>query len=151
MQNMVIAKKMPKAKQDNLLQQALQLEAYSAHAMGEQKAKIIYIAIVIAALLSVGTIAAHLLEGWDWIDSAYFATMTLTTVGYGDFVPTHQATRLFIIFYALGGVATLLYGLTAIAKYYVERREAKFYHQWSKMSNIGGSHNPIPDISPHKK
>jgi len=141
----------PITKQHELAQQALQLEAYSSRAMGEQKAKVIYIAVIIIGILSAGTVAVHFLEGWDWIDSAYFATMTLTTVGYGDFVPTHQATRVFVIVYALGGVATLLYGLTTIAKYYVERREAKFYHQWSKMSNLGGPRNPIPDISPRRK
>ncbi|MEK6924331.1 MAG: hypothetical protein AABW54_03780, partial [Candidatus Micrarchaeota archaeon] len=41
-------------------------------------------------------------------------------------VPTHEATRAFIIVYLLVGVSTVLYGLGTIAQYYVEKREHEF-------------------------
>lgn len=110
------------------LSTAKQLDEAQRKAVSEQEAKLTYIALIIITLLATGTVVVHYLENWGWIDSLYFSTVTLTTVGYGDFVPTHQLTRVFIILYILGGVSTLLYGLTAISKYYVDRREYKFYH-----------------------
>lgn len=43
------------------------------------------------------------------IISCYFTLTTLTTVGYGDFVPTNNAERIFAIFIMLLGVAMFSY------------------------------------------
>lgn len=34
------------------------------------------------------------LESWSFIDSMYFTVATITTVGYGDLVPTNQASKI---------------------------------------------------------
>ena len=39
-------------------------------------------------------------EGWSVIDSLYFCVMTMTTIGYGDFVPTTDLSKLFTIIYS---------------------------------------------------
>lgn len=64
----------------------------------------IYIFVVIA----IGAVVYHWLEGWDWLDSFYFVVITLTTIGYGDLVPTQPITKLITIFYGLNGVILLL-------------------------------------------
>jgi len=43
-----------------------------------------------------------------FLDSIYLATITMTSVGYGEFSPANQAARAFAIFWILGG--TLLVG-----------------------------------------
>lgn len=40
-------------------------------------------------------------------DAIYFATVTLTTVGYGDLVPQGDGIRLFTVFYALLAVGII--------------------------------------------
>lgn len=73
-----------------------------------QKAKINVIGalVAVAVILSVGTISYHYLENWTWTQSLYFSVTTMTTVGYGDIIPTTDVSRLFSIFYMLVSVAT---------------------------------------------
>ena len=75
--------------------------------------------------LGVGTIAFHYLETWSWIDSLYFSVSTLTTVGYGDLVPTTTMSKLFATFYILIGVAIMLTALASIGKELLIRREVR--------------------------
>jgi len=37
----------------------------------------------------------------DWTDSFYFTGMTMTTVGYSDFVPTTPQTKMFTVVYSI--------------------------------------------------
>ena len=69
-----------------------------------------------------GTVVYHFLEGWRWLDSAYFSAMTLTTVGFGDFVPKTDLGKIFTIFYAFLGIAVALYTLSRVGQLYVEHR-----------------------------
>jgi hypothetical protein len=56
---------------------------------------------------AVGTVVYHLLEGWSWVDSLYFCTACVTTVGFGDLTPTSDAARLFTVVYIFAGIAVI--------------------------------------------
>ena len=75
------------------------------------------------ALILLGTVVYHYLENWTWISCFYFSVTTLTTVGYGDLVPTTDASRLFTAFYVLAGVSLALMSLTVIGNDFLERQE----------------------------
>ncbi|MDN4474538.1 potassium channel family protein [Demequina sp. SYSU T00192] len=64
-------------------------------------------------LLAVGTVVYHQLEGWSWVDSLYFSTVALTTVGFGDLTPTSDGAKLFTVAYLFVGVSILLAFLNA--------------------------------------
>lgn len=66
-------------------------------------------------VLLVGTIFYHFTEDWSWLDSLYFSTITLTTIGYGDFAPTTDLTRFFTIIYVLVGLGIITSFITAVA------------------------------------
>jgi hypothetical protein len=68
------------------------------------------------AVMLFGTVFYHLVEGWSWLDSLYFCTVTLATVGYGGIVPTTDVGRAFTIFYILFGFGIFASFLTAIAR-----------------------------------
>lgn len=65
------------------------------------------------ALLATGTVVYHVLEDWSWVDSLYFSTVALTTVGFGDLTPTSDVTKLFTVVYILAGVSILITYLNA--------------------------------------
>jgi voltage-gated potassium channel Kch len=70
---------------------------------------LVYLAFIV---LGLGTIFYRAFEGLSWVDALYFSVVTLTTVGYGDFVPVTDGGKLFTILY-------ILVGLGIIAKFIV--------------------------------
>jgi hypothetical protein len=76
--------------------------------------RIYYAFVIVVVLLGIGTIYYSFAEGWSYIDSFYFSTMTLTTIGFGDLAPTTPAARIFTSIYALFGIGIMLYILSAV-------------------------------------
>ena len=77
----------------------------------------------IIVMLSIGTVVYHNIEGWDWLDAFYFTGVTLTTVGYGDFHPTHDTSKLFTVFLAFCGIMIVFYSASVVANIYFERQQ----------------------------
>jgi voltage-gated potassium channel Kch len=85
------------------------------------------IIVTVSALVSLivlGTVAYHYLEKWSWVSSFYFTVCTLTTIGYGDLVPTTDTSRLFTAFFALAGVTIAFTSLSALGAIYLRRGES---------------------------
>jgi voltage-gated potassium channel len=64
----------------------------------------------------------HNLENWSYIDSFYFSSITLTTVGFGDLVPTHNISKIITSIYTILGVGTFLFCLGVVSEYYFYKR-----------------------------
>ena len=56
----------------------------------QMKSTITVFVIMAFLLLTLGTFA-HAYEGWSYFEGIYFAFVTLSTIGFGDFVPSHPA------------------------------------------------------------
>lgn len=83
------------------------------------------IALAAVTVLTVGVVFYHFVERFRWLDSLYFSFVTLTTVGYGDFVPKTDAGKLFTIFYLLIGIAIIASLLNNLIRSGVARRKIK--------------------------
>jgi voltage-gated potassium channel len=82
-------------------------------------AELAIVAITLVVLVSGGTVFYHWQEGWSWIDSFYFCSMTMTTVGYGDFSPSTESSKLFTVAYAISSIGLFIAFASKIAAIHI--------------------------------
>ncbi len=72
--------------------------------------------IVFMVIVLAGGYAYSSIEGWSYLDSVYFSAVTITTLGYGDFVPVTSLGKIFTIIFSLSGIVIGLYIITMLGK-----------------------------------
>lgn len=72
------------------------------------------LAILLPFLLT-GMTFFHLVEGMSWLDALYFSVVTLTSVGYGDFVPETAIGKIFTMLYIVLGIGLFIAFFTELA------------------------------------
>lgn len=71
------------------------------------------------AVIVVGCLGYHYIEGWNWFDSLYMSVTTVTTVGYGEVHPLGSAGRIFTMLMLLFGVSAFTWAFSEILNYFV--------------------------------
>ena len=107
------------------------------------KKRILYAALIVVILLGTGTMFYSSTEGWSFVDSFYFSTMTLTTIGFGDLAPTTETTRAFTSIYALFGIGIMLYILSSVIGSFIFKQEKYFDRLFFPIKNIRKEQNTI--------
>jgi len=88
--------------------------------------------VLLIVLLGIGTQSYHTLEGWSYLDSAYFTVVTITTIGYGDFVPLTNMGKIFTMIFPFIGIGMALYLFSATGAYFFRKmmeEVEKFSHK----------------------
>ncbi len=101
--------------------------------------KIFMLFSIIAILLGIGTFVYHFAEGWSYVDSLYFSSISLTTRGYGELHPTTTFSKLFTVFYLFLGVVFVIYSLSSLIGHYIQYKEPAIT---KKVDNIMNSFSP---------
>ncbi|CAE7362968.1 TPKB [Symbiodinium natans] len=57
-------------------------------------------------ILFAGLFYTHV-EGWTFLEAAYFAMVTMSTCGYGDFYPTEWYSQMVTVFFILVGISVV--------------------------------------------
>lgn len=72
---------------------------------------------IFAALIILGANVYRYVEEWSILDSYYFTVVTVTTIGYGDFVPKTPIGKIFTIFYSFLGIVMVFYFISLTGRY----------------------------------
>ena len=56
--------------------------------------------LIFVGIILLGAVVYQYLENWNFIDSIYFSAVTITTLGYGDFVPQTKTGKILTIFFS---------------------------------------------------
>ena len=131
--------------------------------------KAISVLLPFVGLILLGATVVGVLEGWTPIESIYFAVVSLTTVGFGDYFPTNSASRFFCIIWLPFSVGFMSLYLGNIAAFYIRlsdrniarierhlRRRIDALKQLSEREReaararaLRGQQDDSPDIHPH--
>ncbi len=68
--------------------------------------------VILSIIYVISVLFFHIVEGWNYLDAAYYTTVTLATVGYGDFTPKSDLGKVGTIVLIFTGVSTALYVIT---------------------------------------
>lgn len=99
------------------------------------KGKFVFLFLVIGFLLAIGTLFYHFAESWSYLDSFYFAVLSLTSRGYSELHPTTALSVIFTAFYLLLGVALVLYSLSSLIGHYIQNQEPIITKNMDKLVN----------------
>ena len=94
------------------------------------------VVITFVILISSWTFLFSYLEWWTYIQWFYFAVTTMTTVGYGDLIPTNDITRLSVSLFILISVTLYISTAAIIWNKYLE-------HTAKKRENIFGRYGDL--------
>lgn len=70
--------------------------------------------VILSVYYAFGAVAYDELENWKLLDTTYFLTVTVTTVGYGDMCPETNEGKLFTVVYALFGLVFVFAALSPL-------------------------------------
>ena len=59
------------------------------------------IAVAVVTVVGTGSALFSTLEGWRLVDSFYFITVSLSSIGYGDFTPSSPLSRILLVTFVL--------------------------------------------------
>lgn len=76
-------------------------------------------------IISIGSVGFYLIEKMTVVDSFYFTTVLLTTVGYGDITPVTNGGKLFATLYVLVAGTVLLHNMSLISMIPLELRKRR--------------------------
>lgn len=84
-----------------------------------------FLLIFIALLLTCSTLFYTKYEGWSIVDSLYFSVMTMSTVGYGDFVPSTASSKIFTIVFTFLSIGVFVAFTAKVVKIAFETKPQK--------------------------
>eukprot|EP00550_Attheya_septentrionalis_P013190 CAMPEP_0198306050 /NCGR_PEP_ID=MMETSP1449-20131203/58220_1 /TAXON_ID=420275 /ORGANISM="Attheya septentrionalis, Strain CCMP2084" /LENGTH=867 /DNA_ID=CAMNT_0044008595 /DNA_START=36 /DNA_END=2639 /DNA_ORIENTATION=- len=77
------------------------------------------ILLPLSFLVLIGAAVVGPIEGWTLVESIYFAVVSLTTVGFGDYYPTKKSAKWFCIFWLPFSIGFMSVYLGTVAHFYI--------------------------------
>jgi len=104
-----------------------------------RRANILTLLATLTLIIAGGTAFFHVVEGWSWLDSYFFTVVTLSTVGYGNFVPVTALGKIGTTVFIMIGLGIFAIIIQQFGSYAVKKREE--HTEWL-IARLGHHHNP---------
>ena len=98
--------------------------------------------LLIIVLYTISIFFYNKFEGWSYLDAAYFITMSITTIGYGDFAPKTDEGKIFTMFLAFIGISLAFLLISTIASYRQRTIDRHFAKRWAILRSI----SPLAEV-----
>lgn len=85
--------------------------------------KMLVVMVPFLFLILLGATVVGSIEGWNMMESIYFASVSMSTVGYGDYYPEKLASSWFCILWLPFSVGFLSLYLGSVANWYIDVSE----------------------------
>ncbi|MGD1118033.1 MAG: potassium channel family protein [Dehalococcoidales bacterium] len=82
-----------------------------------------YLLLLPVAVVIAGTIGFMLIQKLSFLDAFYFTITTISTVGYGDILPTTAGAKVFAIIIIIFGIGSFLTLLTTAVQWLTQRQQ----------------------------
>lgn len=105
-----------------------------------------YVLLMAIALIGIGGISIHFIEGMSFLDGIWWAFVTTTTVGYGDLSPKTGIGRVVAMILMIAGIG-LIGSLTSTITSYFIRAERKKSFSSELIDNIKIRLDDVENIS----
>jgi voltage-gated potassium channel len=77
------------------------------------------------SLMMGATLFYRHVEGWTMVDALYFSVMTMSTIGFGDLVPTTPLSKIFTIVFSLLSVGVFVAVVGKIVEIILKRKSTR--------------------------
>ncbi|MDH7479433.1 MAG: potassium channel protein [Syntrophomonadaceae bacterium] len=91
---------------------------------------------ILLAVILLGVLGSMKLMDLNLVQALYVTIVTMTTTGFGDFVPTNDLGRIFVVFLLLGGVGAVAFASTSMVHLVVEGQLQNFLGRRSMQKDI---------------
>lgn len=106
--------------QDKLLELGLKLvSGIQTYIKDNPVGQLLVVLVPFLVLILLGAAVVGTVQGWDVHESIYFAVVSMTTVGFGDYYPSELASTWFCIFWLPFSVGFLSLYLGSVAQLYL--------------------------------
>lgn len=82
--------------------------------------KLKWVFLILAGVISYGTLGYTLIEGWSFLESFYMTVITLSTVGFREVRALSSTGRVFTIILVIFGVAGAAFTISVLGQFIVE-------------------------------
>ncbi|SGY76217.1 BQ5605_C005g03475 [Microbotryum silenes-dioicae] len=98
----------------------------SGSGLTEKQRALVIAVMSLLCYLGLGSLVFSFMEDFSYIDSLYFTIVTITSVGFGDLIPTTVGAKIFSFFYDLCGLVLLAFTIAIARETVLETFEANY-------------------------
>jgi hypothetical protein len=112
---------------------------------------LVFMSILVTLWVVLGALVMGSFEDWSFTRGIYFALVTLTTIGFGDFAPSSAHSRGFNIFYASVGIIMVGMFIAFIRSVILESFEHTYLEKMEQIGTLGLDNFYTINFSTHSK